>query len=354
MSYLNVSKSTKRRRYLEDVETINFVVENQQSQVSLQPSMLQDDDSNLPIGVKNVSLINTDIPNCYNTNAFKFSFPTINSSDHSESELISMLSSDSDDETAPTKNFNKILHDNDSVLKLLAKWAVECNITLTALSSLLKVKKVHSCFNDFSVDGRTLLKVNNNCKTNTIDSIEPGLYYHFGIAYGLKSDNNLISILSENIKLVISVDGLPLTKSSSSMFWPILGYVRYPGKPRMFLIGLYWGREKPCSSNLFLKNLVNELKDLSENGMETDFGKTFVFVDTFCCDSPAKSFILCTKGHAGYSSCSRCTVDSERVNNTTCFLGSNFPKRTHISFLNRSDDEYHIGDTYRNGGSNFT
>lgn len=155
---------------------------------------------------------------------------------------------------------------------------MEYNITLTALSSLLKVLKVHSCFNDFLIDGRTELKVNNSCKMNKIVSIEPRLYYHFGITYGLKSDDNLMSILSENINLVIGIDGLPLTKSFSSMFWPILGYVRYPGKPRMFLIGLYRGREKPCSCNLFKKNLVDELKDLSVNGMEKDFGKTFVLM----------------------------------------------------------------------------
>lgn len=77
--------------------------------------------------------------------------------------------------------------------------------------------------------------------------------YDFGIANGLKSACNLMSSLGENIKLVIGIDVLPLAKSSSSMFWPILGYARYSGKPRVFFIGLYWGREKPQCINLFLK-----------------------------------------------------------------------------------------------------
>lgn len=34
MSYSNVSKSTKRRRFLEDIKTNNLFVENQESQVS--------------------------------------------------------------------------------------------------------------------------------------------------------------------------------------------------------------------------------------------------------------------------------------------------------------------------------
>ncbi|CAI6345396.1 unnamed protein product [Macrosiphum euphorbiae] len=68
-------------------------------------------------------------------------------------------------------------------------------------------------------------------------------------------------------------------------------------------------------------------------------------VDAFCCDCPAKSYVLFIKGHAGYSSCTRCQVEGERVNNTTCFLGTNFLKRTHIDFINRSDEDHHVTDT---------
>jgi len=149
--------------------------------------------------------------------------------------------------------------------------------------------------------------------------------------------------------LVIGVDGLPLTKSSSSSFWPILGYARdFSIKPNVFLIGLYRGKEKPSSSNSFLNDLVDELKYLADYGMDTDFGKKIVKVDTFCCDTPAKSFNLCTKGHVGYYSCPRCTINGVRVNNTTSFLGTNFPKRTHSDFINRADDEHHIGNTVSN------
>lgn len=352
MSYSNVSKSTKRRRFLEDVETINFLVENQQSQVSPQPSSTsRHTESNLTINVQNESLIDIDSNFSMCDTTFivpKYPLPSYDFSNDNHNILFNVSSSDSDDDQRSTTNLNKISNDsNDSILPLLSKWAVDHNITLTALSSLLKVLKVHDCFKYFPVDARTVLKTKNNSQhnTHTIVPVQPGFYYHFGIANGLKSDYNLMSILGEKIKLIIGIDGLPLTKSSSSMFWPILGYARYSGKPRVFLIGLYWGREKPHSSNLYLKNLVDELKYLSVNGMVSDFGKKYVTVDTICCDAPAKSFILYTKGHTGYYSCSRCTVEGERVNNTMCFLGSNFPKRTHMDFLNRIDDEHHIGET---------
>jgi len=181
--------------------------------------------------------------------------------------------------------------------------------------------------------------------------VSPGLYHHFGVANGLNCLGDMLVNFDDVIKIVIGIDGLPLTKSSSSTFWPILGYARYPaaidsyGQHNVFIIGLYWGREKPQSCNDYLKYLVSELKDLYTNGMQTKFGKKFVVVDTFCCDCPAKSFILSVKGHAGYSSCIRCRIEGERINNTTSFLGTNFSKRTHSDFLNRVDDDHHITST---------
>jgi len=255
------------------------------------------------------------------------------------------FSSDSDSEFV--FNGNHILGNKFTILKLLDKWAVNESITLSALSALLKVLKSHNCFEHLPMDTRTLLKVNKNTdQNNKIQSIKPGLYHHFGIENGLKSCyENLVSTFDEKIKLVIGIDGLPLSKSSSSTFWPIVGYARHSYcRPHVFLIGLYWGKEKPENSNLFLKDLVDELKILSKTGMQTAFGKKVVVVDTFCCDVPAKSFILFTKGHTGYFSCSRYMVGGDCVENTTCFLGTNFSKRTHLDSINRIDDEHHVSN----------
>ncbi len=88
------------------------------------------------------------------------------------------------------------------MLPLLSKRAVDHNITLKALSSLLKVLKVHECFKYFPVNATTVLKVNNNSQSNTqaIVPVQPGFYYHFGIANGLKFDYNLMSILGKKIQ----------------------------------------------------------------------------------------------------------------------------------------------------------
>jgi hypothetical protein len=119
----------------------------------------------------------------------------------------------------------------------------------------------------------------------------------------------------------VVIDGLSLTKSSSSTFWPVLAYARYPlNKPNVFIIGLYWGKVKPQCSNLYLRSMVDELKSLYLNGFKMEYGVKFVALDTICCDLPAHSFITHTKNFNSYFSCSRCVVEGDRVNNTTCFL----------------------------------
>jgi len=218
-----------------------------------------------------------------------------------EEELKLISDTDSDEENT-SNQFPFFNYDNkELMLNLVAQWAVTYNISNTALSALLKSLKSHKCFNNFPIDARTILKPNLPSESMVIQSIPPGVYHHFGVANGLNSLGNIINYTGETIKILIDIDGLPLTKSSNSTFWPILGCVRYPSNfPHIFLIGLYWGKDKPKESNIFLKDVVSELFELSESGFMTEFGKKYVVVDGFCCDAPAKSYILKTKGHIGF------------------------------------------------------
>lgn len=233
----------------------------------------------------------------------------INNDEHEIPFNLSDSNSSDDESTGCLLNFFN--DDNNLMIKKIVQWSVSFNITNTALSGLLKVFKTHKCFNNFPVDSRTILKTNiPNNKQKEIQLVPPGIYYHFGVENGLKLLSNYLNFPEETIKIFIGIDGLPLTKSSSSAFWPILGSVRieFVSYPVIFLIGLYWGKDKPNESNLFLKDLVNELKELAQNGMRLSSVRKFVSVYGFCCDAPAKSFVLKTKGHTGFFSCSRCTV----------------------------------------------
>lgn len=63
----------------------------------------------------------------------------------------------------------------------------------------------------------------------------------------------------------MNIDGLPLSKSSQQQFWPILGSVIPYGN--VFMIGLYYGYEKPKDINDFLKDFVNKATEICENGI---------------------------------------------------------------------------------------
>jgi hypothetical protein len=318
MSKLNISKSTKRRRFLEEVETVNFLIDNQ-LELDPQPSTSRD------ISVPS-SNITSSMQSFRNDLVLDFSTNISDSDTDTDESVCKEITSEISEIS--------LFHDEQSMLNSLAKWAVNHSITSKAFSSLLKILKNHVCFKHFPTDSRTVLKTNKLSPSNEIQTITPGIYYHFGIENGLKSFYDLRNF-GEKINLVVGIDGLPLTKSSSSTFWPILGYACISNnKPNVFIIGLYWGKEKPKCSNLYLRQFVDELKSLFSNGIFTEFGTKYVILDAICCDLPARSFVMRTKNFNGYYSCSRCIIGGERINFTTCFLGTNFSKRTHIDFLN--------------------
>jgi len=235
---------------------------------------------------------------------------------------------------------------SDDIKYLIRKWAIEFNIPQIALNKLLSVLKQHKCFNFLlPLDSRTLMQNNNKqLGISTLKTIEPGSYYHFGIENGIKLNmvNNVINI--STIEIAVGIDGLPLFKSSSDQFWPILAYIHPNG--RVFPIGIYCGKDKPSDSNKFILDFVEEAKLLTQNGIKIN-GKMYSFrVNVLCCDAPAKSFVLRTKGHSGFSSCSRCEHEGEYIQNRVCFpylKPKRYPpKRTHQNYITRLNEDHHI------------
>lgn len=116
----------------------------------------------------------------------------------------------------------------------------------------------------------------------------------------------------------------------------------------MFPIGIYYGKEKPLDSNSFLKYFVEEAHDLINNGIEIDNKIFKVEIHALCCDAPAKSFLLKTKGHSGFFSCSRCEHEGVHLLNRICFPYTSAdrrpPKRTHQNYITQSQEEHHIGN----------
>lgn len=233
----------------------------------------------------------------------------------------------------------------------LAKWAINSNIPLNTVNSLLGVLQSYEGIPIPALpkDARTLLKTPSHL-INSYREVEPGIYFHFGLETGIYKHlpNTLIQTLN-NIKIAIGIDGLPLAKSSGSQFWPILAYIIFgplQRKSKVFLVGLYHGYEKPKNSDCFISDLVTELINLSTNGIVINNKKIVMTIDRICCDAPAKSFILKIKGHSGFSSCTRCCIEGEYLCNRVCFpyTRNKFSVRTHESYKAKIDEDYHIDE----------
>jgi len=99
-------------------------------------------------------------------------------------------------------------------------------------------------------DTRTLL---GTVRKVHADDVESGRYYHFGIRNCVERLVETLQYLLKNqiIEIVINIDGLPLSKSSGSQVYPILGSL-INNYSNVGIIGIYHGYEKPTDANTFL------------------------------------------------------------------------------------------------------
>jgi len=230
--------------------------------------------------------------------------------------------------------------DQLSFKQQIASWAVNEHINHTSLKNLLSILKAHPCHSDLPTDPRTLL---NTPRSTEIRNINFGQYWHYGLKKGLINFlNKNAQIQSNKIELMIGVDGLPISKSSGSQLWPILGSVI--GFNEVFIIGIYHSySKKPEKSSEFLEYFVDEAKELVNSGLLVNNTSYQCLIKVICADAPAKSFILNVKGHTGYSSCTKCWDEGKYIEKRICFSDKSGKKRTDDEFVLKTDDDYHLG-----------
>lgn len=252
-------------------------------------------------------------------------------------------------DTSDTDDSNNLLSSTPFVINNeLAQWAILYKISHTSLDNLLSILRKHKCFITLPKRAKTLLQT----KPISIENmrvVNPGKYYHFGIKNGIVCYlpyNNCI--LEQELKLVIGIDGLPIHKSTSLQFWPILAYIR-PKSDLVFPVGLYCGNQKPTDSNDYLKDFVDEAKYLILNGIQLEDKLYKVKIDAICCDMPSRSFVLKIKSHTGYNSCPRCEIEGERKENRTvfpyCVPHKRPPNRTHNGYTDKLTNDHHLPNT---------
>ncbi|XP_050525145.1 uncharacterized protein LOC126896421 [Daktulosphaira vitifoliae] len=265
----------------------------------------------------------------------------LNSPDRNEYLNANFYSDYSDDEHInPHSSFTE----TPDIKLILALWSIRNNITHAALNDLLKCLKCFPPFSDLPIDSRTILKTP---KTTVVKPISDGIYHYFGITQEVKcilySNKNLF----KEFLLVVGIDGLPLMSNPPSQLWPIFGYFSNIDflKKSVFIIGAYYGTNKPKDCNEYLLDFVEELKHLYNEGIIFNNEKYTVKLDALIADSPAKSFVLNCKGHTGKNSCVKCLVEGVWLNHRIHFSDLDAELRSHEHFSACLYEDFHQGHT---------
>ena len=109
-----------------------------------------------------------------------------------------------------------------------------------------------------------------------------------------------------------------------------------------FIIGLFLGAFKPSSANEYLEDFINEMKEILRDGVSFSLDRTLtVSIINFVCDTPARSFVKCVKGHSGYSGCDKCTEPGLYTERRMTFPSLDANTRTDQSFEAQVDEEHH-------------
>lgn len=269
----------------------------------------------------------------------------------SESNMESQSVAESNEENSveTQSNISEISNisdcSNTGLCEDLQRLIVEQNITHNTANKLLAILRKH-VHTDLPSDVRALLLTPRNASLN-IKSLGGGCYVHFGFSSGLIRSIQVYSkfIKTNKIKLNVNIDGLPLSKSSGSQFWPIMASIEdidiYTSP---FIIGIYHGMSKPTDANEFLLDFVNDFILLSQTGIILSNKKYAISLNAVLCDAPAKSFITYTKGHTGYYSCSKCTQKGDFICDRVFFPETHIVLRTNDTFTNRLQID-HTGDS---------
>lgn len=250
------------------------------------------------------------------------------------------LNSNFDNESASFSNDNMSQSNSDiSIKSEIQKWCIKENIKHSSINKLLKILKVHTNIENLPRDARTLLKTSRTTLVRKLGS--SGDLHYIGITPNLQMKHKYYG---DTIQLTFNVDGIPIYKSSSKQFWPILRYVidkQYQYEP--FLVSLFLGESKPEPITDYFEDFVPELKKLCENGFFHDRSQMEfkVVIRAFICDTPARCMIKCCKLFNAYSGCDRCEQEGVYINHRMTFPLQNAPLRTDESFASMSDPDHH-------------
>lgn len=277
--------------------------------------------------------INEEIENERERNEIREDIVTTDSSNNEDNDNSEETNDDESDEA------------QDDIAQL-RQWAIQSCIEHCHLDSLLRILR-RRLIPNLPITSKTFLRTTSANyeikKFRSNDGAIIGEFVYFGITADLRRSVNREIHQTNILNLQINCDGLPLYKSSSKEFWPILCKVHnIPDIYKPFPVAIFSGNGKPNNINSYFNDFIREINELTREGIIIDERIFGVHIMCFVCDRPARSFLKCIKGHGGYNACERCLVPGQRCQNRTVYLSVSCAKRTDKSFREQQDPEHHI------------
>ena len=116
-------------------------------------------------------------------------------------------------------NFENNIDTFTNFKNLLRQCCLDYNINTVQTTALLRVTRVHRCFRDLPKNHRTLLKTGRT-KINLLP-LGKGVYWHIGFVRSCQRHLLLYENLPPILEFELNTDGLSLSLSNPSQFWPI-------------------------------------------------------------------------------------------------------------------------------------
>ncbi|EAT39723.1 AAEL008504-PA [Aedes aegypti] len=173
-----------------------------------------------------------------------------------------------------------------------------------------------------------------------------GQYWHQGLEPCLRRIFRDIRT-DTSISININIDGLPIYKSTTKNFWPILCNIYEIPSIAPIVVGIFYGYGKPKDVNAFLNPFIDELLPILESGIIIHGHRLSIHIRCFVCDTPARSFIKNVTNFNGKYGCIKCTTKGRfsQLSRTMMYPELNAPLRTDKEFRENQYPDHQRGYT---------
>lgn len=273
--------------------------------------------------------------------------------DESQGEAEEEGEAETEDEDEGEEEGEEEREENDddenrfNATEALRSWALNSNVPLTQLDDLLKILRQPELIPTLPKSAKTFLKTTKFIfEPRKLDGEngEGGELVYFGITKYLQKVVNVELHAEPLLELLFNIDGLPLYKSSSMQFWPILCMIHFePNVYHPFPVAIYAGKKKPPNIHQFFEDLVAELNEILRNGVMIDAKLFRIQIKCIICDRPARALVKVIIGHGGYYACERCEDPGQHTKNRMIYPEINARPRTDASFRTQENHQHHRG-----------